>query len=364
MLLAYQNAKQKDYDLLRKRAGNDPGAFLIAARIIRGLSQKDLARRLGLREQAIQRWETEKYRSISLSNYQKVAQVLGVRWQFTDVTVPAQHATPLYDIKRDDLNKLVRHARANGWLEKADSDETAIEKLVRYVGDHVTRYGTPSLLRTGLNVVDRSEDWSLLSWKAQITRRAEILIDRHKPRYRPTKLSWLVELVRLSQFPDGPKRARDLLLENGIVLIAEPQIPGMRVDGAAFLADDVPVIGLTLLRDAIDNFWFTLLHEVGHIILHFRTGLASGFFDDIASTGTDEFEKEANAFASNLLIPDEIWTRTPARIARTAEPIEKLASQIKIHPAIIFGRVRMERNDYTLFSNKIGRGTVREQLLA
>ncbi len=82
-LQAYQQARIGDFSLLKQQAGNDPGAFLIVARMIRGLSQK-ISRELGLREQAIQRWEAEKYRTISLSNFQKVAQSLGVRWQMQD----------------------------------------------------------------------------------------------------------------------------------------------------------------------------------------------------------------------------------------------------------------------------------------
>lgn len=371
LLLAYQKARAGDFSLLREQAGNDPGAFLIVARIVRRLSQKDLARKLGLREQAIQRWEAEKYRTISLSNYHKVAQTLGVRWQMSDIAPNDEQWPPVYDVTRDDLTKVLRHARDKGWLDTADaSDENATATLIRYVGDHVNRYGTPSLLRTGLNVstgskvVDHGQDWLLLSWKAQVTRRAEAVIAQAKPRYRPINVSWLVDLVRLSQLEDGPARAQDLLLGNGIVLITETQIPGMSVDGAAFLADDVPVIGMTLLRDTIDNFWFTLLHEVAHIILHYRTGLSSGFFDDVTLPEVDEFEKEANRFAGNLLIPEEIWARSPARIAKTAEPIEKLAKRLKINPAIVFGRIRMERNDYSIFSDRIGRGTVRNQLLA
>jgi Zn-dependent peptidase ImmA (M78 family) len=60
---------------------------------------------------------------------------------------------------------------------------------------------------------------------------------------------------------------------------------------------------MTLLRDAVDNFWFTLLHEIAHVVLHYRTGLSAGFFDDVTSTEVDELEGEANAFAGNLLIP-------------------------------------------------------------
>jgi len=364
LLKAYEDAKNGDFELLKDRAGNDPGALLAVARITKGWSQKELARRLGQREQAIQRYEAERYRSISLGGLLRVARALGVRFS-VDLSATLENTwTPSYEIAPAEAQKILKHARNNGWLENDDeSDENAISQLKRYIAEHVGERGTPSLLRTGLNVEDHSEDWALLSWKAQVTRRAKAIIQEHKLRYRPLDISWLMDLVRLSNLDDGPARARDLLREHGIVLIAEPYISGMKVDGAAFLVDDVPVIGITLLRDSLDNFWFTLLHEIAHVILHYRTGLASGFFDDVETPHVDEFEEEANKFAGNMLIADEIWSRSPARIAKTAEPIERLAKQLGIAPAIIFGRLRMERKNYALFSDKLGRGTVRKQLL-
>lgn len=365
VLDAYVEAKNGNFELLAKRAGNDLGDFLIAARITNGWSQKDLARKLGLREQAIQRYEAERYRSISLANYLRVARVLSIRLSADFLPALNKDWLPTFEVTPSEAQKVLKHARANGWLQNSDeSDENGINQLVRYVTEHVEMHGTPSLLRTGLNVEDHSEDWSLLSWKAQITRRAKIIIERDKVKYRPLDVSWLVDLVRLSKLDDGPARASELLKEHGIILIVELHIPGMKVDGAAFLVDQIPVIGITLLRDALDNFWFTLLHEVGHVILHYRTGLAAGFFDDSESMQVDGLEEEANKFAANMLIPEELWSRSPARIAKTANPIECFAEQLGISPAIVFGRVRLERKNYAIFSDKIGRGKVRKQFLS
>lgn len=364
VLDAYVEAKNGNFEPLAKRAGNDLGDFLIAARITNGWSQKDLARKLGLREQAIQRYEAERYRSISLANYLRVARVLSVRLSADFLPALTKDWLPIFEVTPSEAQKVLKHARANGWLQNTnESDENGINQLVRYVTEHVEMHGTPSLLRTGLNVEDHSEDWSLLSWKAQITRRAKVIIERDKVQYRPLDVSWLVDLVKLSKLDDGPVRARALLKEHGIILIVEIHIPGMRVDGAAFLVDQIPVIGITLLRDALDNFWFTLLHEVGHVILHYRTGLAAGFFDDSESMQVDEFEEEANKFAANMLIPEELWSRSPARIAKTVAPIECFAEQLGISSAIVFGRIRLERKNYAIFSDKIGRGKVRKQFL-
>ncbi|MCC7368795.1 MAG: helix-turn-helix domain-containing protein [Chloroflexi bacterium] len=51
---------------------------LIRARIAAGLSQKELARRLGLKEQQVQRYEARRYAGASLERIQAVADALGV----------------------------------------------------------------------------------------------------------------------------------------------------------------------------------------------------------------------------------------------------------------------------------------------
>ncbi|KCV26143.1 PF06114 domain protein, partial [Bordetella bronchiseptica 00-P-2730] len=332
MLAAYSQAKSGDVEPMKQRAGTDLGDILIVARLAQGWTQKDLARKLGLQEQAIQRWEAERYRSISLAGYMKVAYALSLNFSVDYLSPEASKWMPTYEINPAEAQKILKHAREHGWLDEPDSDEKGIKRLIQYVSEHVSKHGTPSLLRTGINVKDYSESWVLLSWKAHVTRRAEETIKREKSKYRPLDLSWLKQLPKLSQAADGPLQAQGLLKQHGIILIVERNIPGMGVDGASFLVDEIPVIGLTLNKDTIDNFWFTLLHEVGHVILHYRTGLASGFFDDIDHDAVDEFEQEANNFASNLLIPEEIWVRSPARIAKTAAPIESLAKQLGISP--------------------------------
>jgi len=364
LLQAYNEAKEGKPNRLRDRAAGDPGGLLVVARIARGWSQKELARRLFLPEQQIQRYEAERYRSISLGNLIRVTRTLGLRLsadlsdQFYDQWLPT------YEMAQADAQKVLKHARSHGWLDKAEqSDESGLSHLKRTVAEHVGEHGTPSLLRTGLNVEDHAEDWLLLAWKAQVTRRAISEISKAKARFRPIDFAWLKDVVHLSAEDDGPSRVRLLLAEHGIVLIAESQIAGMNVDGAAFLVEETPIIGLTLRHDRLDNFWFTLMHELAHIMLHYRTGLSAGFFDSIETRPVDEMELEADKFAENLLIPEELWVRSPARIAKSAEPIERLARQLGISPAIVFGRVRMERNNYTLFSNHIGRGKVRQQLL-
>lgn len=359
-LEAFRQAQAGNIEPMKQLAGNDLGDVLIAARLAQNWKQKDLARKLGQPEQAVQRWESERYRNINLGNFMKVARALAVDFSATFQSPElARWITPV-DVNPSEVQKVLKHARANGWLDEGDADDKdGSKRLIRYVSEHVVRYGTPSLLRTGLNVKDHQGDWVLLSWKAQITRKAERILASEKLTYRPLDLSWLKQLAKLSGSENGPVLAQALLKDHGILLIVERNIPGMEVDGAAFLVDDIPVIGLTLRRNTLDNFWFTLMHEVAHVILHYRTGLAAGFFDDVENVEVDELEGEANKFAADLLVPEELWSRSPARIAKTAKPIENLAKQLGIAPAILFGRIRFERKNYAIFADKIGQGSVR-----
>jgi HTH-type transcriptional regulator / antitoxin HigA len=361
-IVSYETAKDtSDPSRLERLAGSDPGLVLIVARIAKGYTQRDLAWRLGVKEQQVQRNEADRYNSVSVKNYSRVAALLGVRLAATIEPNSQFHGLDkvIDDVSKEDIKKIIKHGRQNGWFAE-DMDEA---KLRQYIAENRIDVGSPTLLRTGLNVRDHSEDVLLHAWRARVASRAREAVKKGVGRYDPVNTSWLHQLPGLSVYEDGPRRAQVLLMQAGIALIAEPQIPGLAIDGAAFLDESVPVIGLTIRKDDIGNFWFSLLHEVGHVVLHRLTGLSSGFFDQFEAQAVDEQEAEADAFASNMLIPEERWRRSTARIASSPQVIQKFAKELGVHPAIVFGRIQKERNDYTLFSQKIGRKTVRKVLI-
>ncbi len=72
-LREYERLKYGDFEFGRLDAVADVPHLLIRARIARGLSQKSLAGRLGLKEQQIQRYEASEYASASLARVLSVA---------------------------------------------------------------------------------------------------------------------------------------------------------------------------------------------------------------------------------------------------------------------------------------------------
>jgi len=69
-------------------------------------------------------------------------------------------------------------------------------------------------------------------------------------------------------------------------------------------------------------------------------------------------EQQADDFAYDALIPKELWKTSPARFAKSVEPMRKFAQSIGVHEAIVVGRVRRERA-YSAFSEFVGQGEVR-----
>jgi HTH-type transcriptional regulator/antitoxin HigA len=171
--------------------------------------------------------------------------------------------------------------------------------------------------------------------------------------------SWINCLAKLSLEKDGPLKAAEYLRNSGIRFIIEPVLEGTLLDGAALMTDDSsPIIAMTLRHDRLDNFWFVLFHEIAHILLHLNDDLKV-IFDDL-DIHLDGIEKEADNFALNALIPDEVWRKSLVRFNPSTEMIINQSKLLNIHPALLAGRIRRETGKYYLFSDLIGQGEVRK----
>jgi HTH-type transcriptional regulator/antitoxin HigA len=178
-------------------------------------------------------------------------------------------------------------------------------------------------------------------------------------------VEFLRRLVSLSVRDDGPNRALSAVRDLGIAVVVESGLPGMSIDGASFHLSRVgPVLALTLRHDRLDNFWFTLLHELGHIALHLSTPGDDIYIDSLDEAVGDEqeAEAEADAFAKDALVPRDTWMRSDARRLGSESSVIALARQLGIHPAIVAGRIRYERREFRIFTELAGVGGVRERV--
>ena len=84
-----------------------------------------------------------------------------------------------------------------------------------------------------------------------------------------------------------------------------------------------------------DHFWFAFFHEVAHVLLHSKKDI---FLENLKGAEIDkQKEKEADAFASDLLIPDKYLKNIKGEI--TKEMILDIAHKANIHPSFVVGRM-------------------------
>lgn len=206
----------------------------------------------------------------------------------------------------------------------------------------------PALLRTTAHLRDNdkeSDGYAVWAWQARILQKAA---EQNLPvayEKGTVNLDWMRNLARLSWSERGPELAVEYLQKNGIHLVIERHLPKTYLDGAACKdANGTPVIALTLRYDRLDNFWFTLMHELAHVALHLD-GEETWFIDNLSAESADDKEKQADALAQDALLPGHINYLTISDV----ETVRKLASELNIAPAIIAGRIRHETGNHSLF---------------
>ncbi len=267
----------------------------------------------------------------------------------------------LYDVTAPELRKYAGEMIELGWLPSDTSKNTEMQAQTIVTLLHGFPQSSPALLRGSIDIADikKIKDPRLTAWLAYLNWLSTR--ERHESPFKPgcVSIDTIQHVARLSVHDDGPVRAVKYLRKLGVSVHVTRAIPGTRVDGCAFwcLANR-PLIGLSLRYDRLDNFWFSLLHECAHVALHV-TGQNQAFADDFSvRDALEDVEIEANLVAADAAIPRAMWKRSEAAKWATPANIERIAREAGVHPSIAAGRVRYEKNDYTLFGKLIGQGQV------
>lgn len=366
-------AELAEYDLLKSGQVSFSKAYaleelprvLVQARIALNVSQTDLAHKLGMKPQQVQRYEATDYMGASLGRLIEISRVLGVKASGTFEGPKLAGGSVFAWGDADDVvwSQLpYKEMIKRKWFD-LPRGSNPIERVKDYFLQAAGPQFATALHRKKMRSGNVPNEYALIAWQARVLERARRKIEAGSIGEFALDDRWLPELVRLTKLKDGPRRARLLLAEKGIVLIIERHLPGSYLDGAAMLGDDgTPVIGLTLRYDRLDNFWFVLLHELGHVFLHLFDGLRFDFFDEESGNGGDAIETAADKFALDALIPEASWNQCLSRFALSDEAVRIDAEAIGVDPSIIAGRIRKERGDYTILSGLVGQDQVRSQL--
>ena len=130
----------------------------------------------------------------------------------------------------------------------------------------------------------------------------------------------------------------------GVALLVFPNLPGSGIFGATKKVGDSMMLMVNDRRAFSDTFWFTLLHEAGHIV---NNDLGISFEGDLGKT-----EDAADQYAADKLIPPGEYEHFLAYAQRFDElEICSFAKRINRDPGIVLGR--LQNDGYVSHSNKV-----------
>lgn len=318
----------------------------------RDWSQAELALRLGMSAKHLNRLIKGKA-ALSYDTALKLERVLGSTssfWMNREIRYQEQlarlDAQQQFDLWSDWLELLpVSALRKMGVIEQSNADKAGlVETLLAFFGVASPQEWQQHYLSMDVCFRRTNEGQADTGAIASWLRLGELEAEKMTiPKYNRSKFERAVKVIR-SLTTESPDTFLPILKEHcnaaGVKLVLVKSIPGTHVSGVArWLNGHSPLIQLSLYGKKNDKFWFTFFHEAAHILLH-ADGKQNIFLDDIEFNDTAKEEREANAFARELLIP-EIHRYELASL-RYEEEINYFANKLGIHPGIVVGRLQYD----------------------
>lgn len=329
-----------------------PGEFVLEVAGDLGMSQADLARRMGRPTQAINEI-IKGEKMITPDTALQLEHVLAVPahiWTGLEaeyqLVKARQHDAETVEQEVAMLDRFpYRHMAAFAWVAKTRDTIRRVQELRRFFGvaslhrlEGVKAY-SPAFRQA---VKSKSSPEALAAWlrAGELAARG---IDTRPYDEKGIRAN-LAEIRSLSKHT--PEEflpvLKQTLAQCGVGFVLHPHLPKTYVNGATFwLASDKAVLMLSNRGSWADVFWFSLFHEIGHIVLHDRRHT---FLEDTAADPQwKKQEREADEFARDTLIPPAQYARFVTRRNFTAAAIRVFAQDIGIAPGIVVGRLQHDK---------------------
>ncbi len=327
-----------------------PGASLLEAIRDRGMSQHELAVRTGMTEKHIST-VINGQKNISPSFARKLEYALGIKASFW-MNLQMNYDQELLEF--EELNNVSEEELCvlNNLKEVTDSwidfgflknDETAVELLL----DYRMIMGISNLLdipKITYNAAFRAQcknntidPYVLFAWQKM----CELIADRDisTESVDIEKLMNLIPDIKNTMFLRADRiesRLSELFAYCGIAFKVVPNFKGAPVQGFIKKSDNGPMILCVTLRQKFaDIFWFTLFHEIAHII----NGDAERTFVDFIAVSKD-VESNADKIAQDFLIdPEDYSSFVESKRYKSLIEIERFAKSQSIKDYIVLGRL-------------------------
>lgn len=325
----------------RKTIATPPGTTIREQLEERGMSQKEFALRMDMSEKHISRLingDVHLTPDVAL----RLEYVLGIParfWNNLEAIYREKCARVEEENAFDEDEELARKFPYKemsdlGWVEAARSIADKVKNLRAFF--EVAKLGTLDNLKIpGIAYrrtdVDAANNYALAAWSQKARMEAR---KRKVSGINIDKLSKVIPEIRemTRQLPSVFfKKLVSMLADCGIALVMLPHMKGSFLHGATFYDGNKIVMGLTVRGRDADRFWFSLFHEIGHIL---KGHINKPYGPD------DADEVVADSFSAETLIPSDAFKEFLATKRIDEVSICSFAEEIQIDKGIVVGRLQ------------------------
>jgi HTH-type transcriptional regulator/antitoxin HigA len=253
-------------------------------------------------------------------------------------------------------NYPIREMIKRGWLQDGDAQSLGAQLAAFFEVQAPDEIPYLAHRAKKTSYEEREIPAAQLAWLFRVRQIAKSIA---APKYSERALMDVVARMRsLLIAPEEARHTPRMLGECGIRFVVVEALPGSKIDGVCFWLDrNMPVIGMSMRYDRIDNFWFVLRHEIEHLLRGHGRDSSEGMIDSelqgehasAADTLPDE-ERVANVAAADFCVPAEkmesfILRKNPLFYEKDVLAFSKINN---VHPALPIGQIqhRTRRFDY------------------
>lgn len=331
-----------------------PGEFIKDELDARGWEQRDLAKIMDRPERLVSELIAGK-RTITAETAQQLGQAFGTGAQ---LWLNLESAYQLHRLGEPDQTVArrsllysaapIKEMVQRGWIVESENVAVMEQRVMQFFGTE-SLASPPTFFKAAARKSTSYSDFTpaQTAWLF----RAKRLADTLKPSKFDARAfeAGLPNLRALLVNPEDVRQVPKVLALLGVRCVVIEHLPETRIDGACFWLDKhSPVVALSVRFDRIDCFWFTLMHELGHV----RAGdgrdeplapdidLVGGQGD--AAVAKPKTETDADVFASSMLVPEAALADFVRRVKPlfSKQKIEGFAAVQKVHPGLVVGQLQ------------------------
>lgn len=331
--------------MIRSRSfiATPPGATIKEQLADRGLSQKDFAFRMDMSEKHISKLINGEVQ-LTPSVARRLEMVLGIPSSFW-LSLEARYRDKLAKVEEENqmeadkeiakeipYNEMAKY----GWVSETTKISEKVINLRKYFEiARLTLLESQQITQIACRrmATGEKQDYALLA----MAQRARI--EARKTQTKAINIEGLQQSIpeirnlTLMDPEEFCPKLSNILSEYGIAIVFLPHIKGSFLHGASFYDGKKVVVGLTVRGKYADKFWFSLFHELAHII-YGHIGQKDGT--------TDDDEKAADEFAKNTLIPQDKYDLFVQSNRFDQFTLSNFSNQMGIDVGIVVGRLQKE----------------------